>query len=398
MNLLSRELVYAAPAPGTVAYENSYYTQRTGHAKMRMRMVEVANDIFDHGLRSFSPDNGAVWPRSVPYQMAEQKAEGTLRRYESTGFVDPVNGYLLNIVTEGVLPNDDSLDGMTAYYLKYRVSADGGHGTLAQGYVMQDGYTPEHPVEPVWVGKNCMFAGPESSILRAPGGHLVVSTTFTPLGPDGTYYNPTGGYTWTEGLVLLAHWRDDGSLQWELGERIALPPEKSTRGAIEPTMASLPDGRILMVLRGSNDMDHALPGYKWYCVSGDEGRTWSTPQPWRYTDGIAFHSPSSIAQLFNHSNGRIYWFGNICNANPAGNSPRYPLYVGEVDPASLMLIRASLTLIDDLEPGDHPSLMLSNFCAHEDRADGGIILHMTRMFAPDGQPPSGDAYQYRIAV
>lgn len=40
--------------------------------------------------------------------------------------------------------------------------------------------------------------------------------------------------------------------------------------------------------------------------------------------------------------------------------------------------------------------MLSNFFAHEDRATGDILLHMSRAFATKGW--TTDAYLFRIGV
>lgn len=60
-------------------------------------------------------------------------------------------------------------------------------------------------------------------------------------------------------------------------------PAASTRGTIEPTLAEMPDGRILMVMRGSNggskDPEFKIPGYRWHSVSSDGGYHWTKPQP-----------------------------------------------------------------------------------------------------------------------
>ena len=62
-----------------------------------------------------------------------------------------------------------------------------------------------------------------------------------------------------------------------------------------------------------------------------------------------------------------------------------------------LLIRDSLIVVDDRQPGESEILMLSNFYAREDRETHQIAVHMTRMFAfKDGWV--GDAYLYRIDV
>ena len=152
-----------------------------------------------------------------------------------------------------------------------------------------------------------------------------------------------------------------------------------------------------MVVRGSNDRKPELPGYRWRAISRDGGRTWTKPEPWTYHDGSPFYSPSACSQLLRHSNGRLYWLGNISPQNPRGNRPRYPFIIGEVDNDSGLLRRDTIRVIDDRRPEEPEILMLSNFYAREDRKSGGIALHMTRLAAlADGW--EGDALLYTIPL
>jgi len=95
--------------------------------------------------------------------------------------------------------------------------------------------------------------------------------------------------------------------------------------------------------------------------------------------------------------------GNICKDNPKGNSPRYPLMLGEVDRHTGCLIRDSLAVIDDIQPSESPKLTLSNFLVREERGSGDLLLHLTRLFANDfgqtkGHDWTADAWVYRITV
>jgi hypothetical protein len=164
---------------------------------------------------------------------------------------------------------------------------------------------------------------------------------------------------------------------------VAGDPRLSTRGFFEPTLGELADGAILMVMRGSNDKSPELPGYKWFSRSVDGGQNWSEPRPWTYQDGEAFFSPSSCSQLIPYSDGRLFWAGNICRENPRGNAPRYPFILAEVDLESGLVIKDSVTVIDELREGESPYLTLSNFLVREDRPTGDLLLHMTRLFAHD---------------
>ena len=163
-------------------------------------------------------------------------------------------------------------------------------------------------------------------------------------------------------------------------------------------MGLLVDGRVLMVVRGSNDSKEHLPGYKWHLISSDSGVTWSKPDPWRYTDGSVFYSPASCSQLLAHSSGALLWIGNISRENTRGNSPRYPLVIGEVDLESGLLKRETLTHIDERGESDSEDLQLSNFLAREDRETGELVIHMTRLFPRQKWDWTADSLLYRIAL
>ena len=73
--------------------------------------------------------------------------------------------------------------------------------------------------------------------------------------------------------------------------------------------------------------------------------------------------------------------GNICPHNPRGNSPRYPIILGEVDRESGLLIRNTVSVIDDRQADENERLTLSNFYVREDRETGELLLHLPRFFA-----------------
>jgi hypothetical protein len=385
-------------------YVSSFYTHRTGFEKVRYRGVETRSDLTDSLERSFSEDNGKTWGKWESVTVARQTSEGTLQQTQLPGFVDPENGLLLTMVIKGLLLRNDAMEGIQKYYLCYRVSADGGRSNLVDEQVIQQGpYTPEHPCERVWVGKNSFFIGDICCRpIRTQAGRILVPVQTSPVGPDGKYINPGGGSSYHEAAVLIGTWKDKGRIVWTLSSFIINDPGKSTRGCIEPTLAELPDGRILMVLRGSNggikDTEYKIPGYRWYSMSSDGGYTWSPVQPWTYTNGKRFFSPSSCSQLLRHSNGNYYWMGNITPENPKGNLPRYPFVIGRVDPKSGLLIQDSVVTIDDRQAEDSPVLQLSNFIACEDRETKEILIHMSRVRIATESKYYGDAYLYRIGV
>ena len=217
----------------------------------------------------------------------------------------------------------------------------------------------------------------------------------TPLDANGKLANPGGGYTYTDAAVLHGRWKDD-RLEWEMSDLVKGDPAQSTRGMDEGSLGFLEDGRVLMVLRGSNDRRPELPAWRWASLSSDGGRHWTAPRPWTYDDGQHFYSPSSCSQLVRHSSGRLFWLGNITPDNARGNRPRYPFVIGEVDRGTGLLRRGSVRTVDTLQAGEDSVLSLSNFFAREDRQTGEIAIHMTRLFAGSG-PWSGDAFLYRVS-
>lgn len=399
MKLNDQCIFWKAVGHGALTYGDSFYTRPTGIEKMCRRAVETKNDLCDSVEYGFSTDNGKTWSDLKLTKVFEPiPGGGAVRRHIMPSFVDPENGLVLTMYNEGVFPNDDALkDGMTNTFLKYRVSLDGGRTDIVDEAVIQQGYTKENPMRGVTVGHNAVMLGDTGSeTIRTRGGRLLVPVQVCPVGSDGKYINPGGGYSYHEAAVLIGHWTKDCRIEWELSPYIQNDPLKSTRGAVEPTIAQFPDSRILMLLRGSNDVKPHLPGYRWYSVSHDEGDSWEPVRPWTFADGTPFFSPSSMAQLLPHTNGTFYWLGNISAANPRGNNPRWPLVIGRVNPRSLLLDRESIFVVDTRGEGEWEGMTLSNFHAHQDRVTGEIVLHMSRWLTRGPQEWTADALQYRI--
>ena len=216
-----------------------------------------------------------------------------------------------------------------------------------------------------------------SQLIRTKAGRIIIPAQACKLGPDGKLSSPGGGFTYTDAIMIIGRWTGDNRIEWETGQPIEGDPARSTRGLIEPTVAEMPDGRLLCVMRGSNggsqDADFRIPSYRWCSVSKDGGYHWSRPEPWTYDDGQPFYSPSSMSQLLRHSSGRYFWLGNVSAENCRGNDPRYPLVIGQVGAKSLRLVRKTLLVVDTKRP-DEPGVNLSHWWAHEDRQTHDIVI------------------------
>ena len=384
IEVISSKVFVPSPGSGVGVMGGSYYTTAAGLELVSVHSHTSRSDTVEVAYLRRSEDNGRSWSEAEEWSMRFEDSGGMGRRHVRGGYVDPPTGRYIQVWSEGVLPTDDPLEGMRQWKLHYAVSEDGGRTRTVEEQIICEGesFDAEHPLPGVTVGKNCVMIGDLGQVpLTRSDGTILMPVQSTPIGPDGEYYNPGAGYTYTDCLLLVGRWAADGRLNWSCSERVCGDPERTSRGLVEPTIAELADGRLLMVMRGSNDVRHELPGYKWMALSADGGKTWGAVEPWTYADGEAFFSPSACSQLIPWADGRLLWAGNISAANPLGNRPRYPLVVGEVDRASGLLIRESVQAVDDRQADDDEMLTLSNFYARDDRETGELLLHYPRFFA-----------------
>ncbi len=334
-----------------------------------------------------SEDNGRSWKTELPKPDFNADLVFGYRRNEITSLLNPAAGAFLTIVnaldTPGLDPRaHEPPIALNTYYLRYRVSTDGARTWLFDEPVVQTGpYSQQHPFDGIWIGTNSIFLGDYGCIpIVTRAGHVLVPAQTTVAAADGALWNPTGGHTYTEVLVLIGTWTNGHHLAWRASQRVSGNPKRSTRGLIEPTLAEFPDGRILMVMRGSNggkaDPDFKLPSYRWFAVSRDGGQSWSVPEPWTYEDGCPFFSPSSMSALFKHSSGRWFWAGNLTSGNCRGNLPRFPLVIGEASPKTLKLVEESVLVLDTEQTRDKQRgrLDLSHLTLIEDRKTKEIVL------------------------
>ncbi len=395
-----RTVFVASPREGVGVMGGCYTTTLDGQKMMSYHSYTSRSDTVDVAYVRRSEDGGLTWATPEEWPTCFEHANGTRRRHPRGGYVDPKTGRYISMWTEGVLPNDDPLEGMMQWTLHYSVSEDGGITDLVNEQIIHtgEGYDAIHHLPGVTVGKNCVMIGDlgQRPFTRSDGV-ILFPVQSTPTGPDGMYHNPGAGLTYTDCLMLMGTWETDGRLRWTASDRVVGDPKRTTRGLIEPTIAELNDGSILMVMRGSNDVRPDWPAHKWVSRSLDGGQSWTQAEPWTYEDGHAFFSPSACSQLIPHSNGKLYWMGNITPENPQGNRPRYPIVMGEVSLDSGCLIGETVTILDDRQPDDSDQVTLSNFYTREDK-NGDLLLYLPRLFSLGAEVWTTDLLQYRIAL
>ena len=401
-----REIFISSPKPGDSVIASTFYTRPKGFDLLSVHEILRRSDTVEIAEFRYSSDNGRTWTeKGEEFPTFGVRPAGKLRRTMRGCVVDPNTGRLLNFYLEAILPTDDPLEGFKNWVVYYRVSENGGMTWYLNEQIVESGpeFNADHPLPGVRRGHTGMMIGdPSNRAIFLRDGTLLVPVIVAPAGPDGNYRNLGGGYTYSDAAVIRGRWAADGRhIEWKLSSLVKIDPARSTRGADEPTLAVLDDGRVLMVLRGSNDKKPHLPGRRWVAFSSDEGRTWMAPLPWTYSNGEDFYSPAASSQLFVHSSGRIFWFGNITPQNPTGNRPRYPMVMGEVNRKSGLLEKDSVVAIDDRAPNETTALQLSSPSAREDRETGEILLNLTRWseFSKDDKHDwTAHAYLYHIRV
>lgn len=353
-----------------------------------------------------SSDDGKTWLPFRPTPNFDGNLRKGFRRSVYPAFCDPVEDVLLSVVLALDVPDLDPNIveppiGENEYYLRYRVSTDGGKSFLFDDRIVQDGkYSDRHPIDDVWLGKNGYYLGDVGCIpLRTREGKILVPVQVPLLGADGELSLPGGGFTYQYSRMLIGEWINGHRIRWDVSNKIIGNPDHTSRGLFEPTLAQFSDGRILCIMRGSNggkrDADCKWAAGKWASLSSDGGRNWSTPQLWTYSDGTSLYSPSSMSQLLTLGDGRIFWIGNATETNCCANNPRYPLVIGQVDPDTAGLIKTSTIVIDTLGPDDKAGLNLSHWLAYEDRATGDIRIPMRRW---SGDYAKFQGVEYTIGV
>ena len=362
---------------------------------------ETQSDVGDEITARWSTDNGRTWSQFVPVQPSNNVDYGGVTVWEGEGAAayDPASGLLV-----GMWLRQIQRGGVYHNFTYCRTSPDCGRTWSAPMQLVYEpghAFDPASPLDPEFLNHNEGYPG-NNVFVRSEGTLLVCLAHANAPGDPQNDQRP-----WRMGSVLfLGKWNAERrQYHWTRGARVEISPEHSARGLMEPEVAELKDGRILVVWRGSthgwDGTVAKLPGRKFFSISTDGGRTLTEPQPWNYADGSSFYSPSSIHRMIRHSvTGKLYWLGNITATPPSGNSPRYPLVVAEVDEEKAALIKSTVSVVDDRRPDQGPDVQFSNFSLYEDRQTHALILHLTTY----GQEPdpadwaTADNYRYALSL
>jgi hypothetical protein len=383
---VKKEVFFKSPRPKACAYVNRDYVG-PGLELTEVRSLEEKSDTLVELRCRLSRDNGRTWTDSWVIPDTEVRHAGVVF-FEGSGpkVFDPSSGALVEIWLR-----QPAHDGRFDNFCYYRLSRDFGKTWTTPKqlrYEPGDEFDPEKPLAPGFLKNNQAYFG--SNILRHRNGTLILAVAHANVPGDPE----NDRRAWRMGsLCFIGKWDAQANdYGWTAGRRVEISPEWSSRGLMEPELAELADGRVLVVWRGSNTA--TTPGHKWYSTSSDGGMTLAEVRELKYDDGTRFYSPSSFHRMLRHNvTGKLYWVGNICPEPPNGNSPRYPLVIAEVDETTPALRRGTVTVIDDRVPGDSPDVALSNFSLLENRETHAIEVYVSRLGANPKDFWGSDAYR-----
>ncbi|MBK9167540.1 MAG: exo-alpha-sialidase [Bryobacterales bacterium] len=136
-------------------------------------------------------------------------------------------------------------------------------------------------------------------VVRLASGRLVCPTAFVE-----EVFRPN------EEFRTVMYYSDDRGRTWRRGKGVSRAPR---RGAMEPGLVELRDGRLLQIIR-------TQVGEVWHALSSDGGDTWTPAAPW------TVRAPEAPSTIFRLPDGRLAIVYNPSVDLKAGHSgPRTPL-------------------------------------------------------------------------
>lgn len=366
--------------------------------RMEISSVERRDDIAEGLKLRFSEDNGRTWSNYEPLPPQLSYPKGVEIADSSNNWeYDRRSGAILQMWIRQVSFAGKPISYLGVHnYSYYRFTFDRGKtwSPLKQlRYEPGEDFDPKDPLKPGFLKRNEGYTG--NNLLFHGNGTVIFALAHAnaPGDPD----NDKRG--WKMGsLLMIGKWDPVAKdYHWEAGQRVETNPDISGRGLMEPGLAELSDGRVLVVWRASPGK--RTPGHKYFSTSRDGGRTLTPVAEWKYDDGTPFYSPSSIHQFVRHQGTKkLYWLGNICEKPPRGNSPRYPLIIAEVDEAIPALKKKTVTVIDDRRPGQSESVTYSNFAVLENRETHRLELYFTVYGEDPKKELDADNYRYILTL
>ena len=373
---VSKELYFSLP---TIDAKLQVNLQATAYASVEHRILlqiwqTARPDQPEVAYLRRSDDNGLTW--SVSHELFQAAASesdqelgldaGRLRQGNYLFFLDRETDALILAYWRAVYEmGDTGWDAQANKSMFVQVSRDAGEtwSDARQIVCLGNQYDAAHWAPEIDLGRiGGMMAG-IPAMIKTRSGKLLL-----PFQVGAT------GRVLKQG-IMAGNWiGNDSSLDWEVSDYVEEPPERSRRGCFAGTLAELPDGRILMILRGDSRGTQYGGDIKRMTLSEDEGRTWTQPRPITYEDGTTLWSVSSNPRLVTcERTGRLFLVTHIVD-RPLLGQPRRPLCIAEVDRAKVCVLRDSVTVVCDRGPNDVEGAYFEPRGIYQDRETGNLVL------------------------
>lgn len=366
---------------------NTVYAAKNRPQLIQQYCTFPKSDFFDIYYRRFSEDNGNTWSSPEIIFEPEVTPEGSWRYSESALFYDQDQDIIVFFYNYALFPtNHYSHERDKTMRIFYRLSTDNGKSFSEPVQLITNDFDEINWAPGITYGSNCAMVS-----FCAPV--KIQDQIFLPVAISPQETESQNNLHSLSAACFIGTWQGK-NIQWKMSETLKIPPDLSARGLCEPTIAELEDGRLLMVMRGSNGGGYGVvsdvPSYKWYAVSNDCGKNWdglhngnhTSIDPWIYSNGESFYSPASGSRLIRSSeNEKLYWLGNITDKNPQGNLPRRPLVVAEIDESTGCPIKESVRIVADKKNGQSENIQFSNFRVYEDYQTKEFVITMPHIGA-----------------
>ena len=429
---VARELYIPASGRAVTELREHNYLSYDGLNRRETRWFESQSDTADYYEHRDSPDNGRTWGEWVREHATSKVTVGN-DEHEMQGYSNarnvwnPVHRHSLTLklhrlYLDGYRNATDRYwnDGMHFVdHVFLEITNEARTETVRQMAAYEDGitefdektYRQEAFLERN-LGVGCsLYVMKNGDILfdvEAPVAYCCKKT-----GHDLEKVFPsTGKLGHAKGLMICrGRWNAQiGRYDLSFSEPMYLSDCQSSRGIDEPTIAELDSGKILVVMRTStmlrynweSRMSPYAPGYKYYSISDDGGKTFSPPMPWHFDSREVVYSSATYSTLLrSRANGKLYWIGNYTDpVKIHDNYPRYPLQIVEVDEEWGCAKKETLAVIDTRRDGEPEVVQLSNFSIIENRETGNFELYLSKygQFKPERHVFDCESWKYTITL
>jgi hypothetical protein len=376
---VKKELYQPHPRPNVILWLWTYYIGPNLELEESYveESAETGDDVHINPRRRYSTDDGRTWTAFEPWGPIDRQIQGVKVQFGrmERAFVDPVTGVTIRTsqyLIHKAYPFNTLWESQEHMFYRLSLNAGKTYGPPKQlrYEAAGDPYDLNNPFNESCLRYN--QGDPGNNIIRHSNGTVILGAgnVMVPYGEaDGTVARkPLGS------LCMVGKWNSGArDYDWKAGKPVWVPMDISARGLMEPEVAELADGRVLITWR----TDY---GRRFYGLSTDGGFTVSEPKELKYDDGSRFYSPSSISNMLRHNvTKKLYWIGNISTVPPRVNLPRYPLVIAEIDETIPALKRNTVTEIDTRQPGEGETIQFSNYSLMENRRTHEVEIYLSPM-------------------